>query len=714
MLQRYGIPIDTISSSDDVMEWESSVPPEMFEDDSATITLSCPSQKLILSDEESEVSSPDTEQKDESCQTESSLTNSVILEKDEYERLIRDASRSFDLQNEVTQVRLRCTELFGDDGNPEMDPIKFEKVCEDAGARNIFQSIYKSICAERMSESRLYLNRIRTMVIIYILVFGQSQKSNWFQVSLSRTLSQYGISEPGLAALRNLGIAAHPRTVQTAKVSAASSHLEQVKNFFHEVTAKNQFIVIFIDDYHNIHTKHRANEKQQTQAVHMATLLVKVFEDIKAVPVHQSSSPLSQNPADISLLHKVVADNMSSLSKSYAEEMPDWVTAKYFDPAAERERLLVHDYQQTEIKKMRSMKDTKLVDSLEIPLKSFQDLISALTHMLENGLSTYLEQFFVPFVGDWPTQFYMRQLAYSTTSFLQNQSSFLPFIGPLHISLNSRETLFLTFHPIFADLYSFLFGEKAILANKPKPWRQSALIECLYSGWSLIRSEIVSIFSHCKDVEYVTLLNLLDNYCPLVLSIYSIEFKNNHAEHYFQSVLRCWVMLSVFKRRHYDKALLILLTTIEHLKAINHPLCHTIFNSLVAFDEYSVENFHSVLRGRTKVTDTGSQIQLQAREIDACKHELHEFKSWFVPPRRNTYSPGKMQNLKLKASEYLIQVFKKLLSNTGKARKVERTSRQPKGITKWILPNLFGEDKTVSNKVMPLGFSCEDDPFPER
>ncbi len=49
-------------------------------------------------------------------------------------------------------------------------------------------------------------------------------------------------------------------------------------------------------------------------------------EDIKAVPVHLSSSPLSQNLADISLLHKIVA-----------EEMPDWLTAKYFDPAAERD-----------------------------------------------------------------------------------------------------------------------------------------------------------------------------------------------------------------------------------------------------------------------------------------------------------------------------------------------------------------------------------------
>ncbi len=42
---------------------------------------------------------------------------------------------------------------------------------------------------------------------------------------------------------------------------------------------------------------------------------------------------------------------------------------------------------------MRLTKNTKLVDSLDI--SKFQDLISALNHMLKNGLPTYLEQFFV-------------------------------------------------------------------------------------------------------------------------------------------------------------------------------------------------------------------------------------------------------------------------------------------------------------------------------
>ena len=119
-----------------------------------------------------------------------------------------------------------------------------------------------------------------------------------------------------------------------------------------------------------MHTKHQAIVKQQTQAAYMATLLVKFVEFIRAVPVMQNESPLSKYPADISYLHKLIFNNMSSLSKSYAQEMPDLVTAQYFDQVAERQRLLVHDYQQTEIRKLRSMENTKLVDCLEIPLKS--------------------------------------------------------------------------------------------------------------------------------------------------------------------------------------------------------------------------------------------------------------------------------------------------------------------------------------------------------
>ena len=214
----------------------------------------------------------------------------------------------------------------------------------------------------------------------------------------------------------------------------------------------------------------------------------------------------------------------------------------------------------------------------------------------------------------------------------------------------------------------------------------------------------MSAFNNCKEVEYVTLLNLLDSYCPLVLSLYSIEFKKNYSSHYMQSVLCCWVMLMVFKRRHYNKAFLILLTTFNYLKETGCPLFDIFLNSLVAFDEYPVENFHSILIGRTKVTDTGDKIFFKAREIDACKHQLQEFKSWFVPPQKYSFCPGKIKALKVKAAKFLVEKFATLKTSPDQGKMVPTTSRQRKTVSKWMPPNIFGEE-VVTNQVLPLGYN---------
>ena len=151
--------------------------------------------------------------------------------------------------------------------------------------------------------------------------------------------------------------------------------------------------------------------------------------------------------------------------------MSDWVLAKYFDPDAERQRLLVHDYQQTENQQMRYMDNTKLVDSIELDLKSLENVLIAVNKMLTSGLEIYLNHFVAAFVGDWPMQFFVRQLVYGTSpSIPASLKNVVPLIGPLHISLNARECVMLNFHHIFADIYSFLFGKKAQLAKKPKLW----------------------------------------------------------------------------------------------------------------------------------------------------------------------------------------------------------------------------------------------------
>ena len=137
--------------------------------------------------------------------------------------------------------------------------------------------------------------------------------------------------------------------------------------------------------------------------------------------------------------------------------------------------------------------------------------------------------------GDWPAQFYIRQNVYSkcylgethtsTTSndnqqpdfheYLQENSfqsignsrrritqplqAAVPLLGPLHVSLNAREDLMINFHSFFKHIYESIFaGSK--LADKPKPWRTSLILELTYGGWTLIRERVRDTFSQCKHL----------------------------------------------------------------------------------------------------------------------------------------------------------------------------------------------------------------------
>ena len=93
---------------------------------------------------------------------------------------------------------------------------------------------------------------------------------------------------------------------------------------------------------------------------------------------------------------------------------------------------------------------------------------------------------------------------------------------------------------------------------------------------------------------------------------------------------------------------------------------------------------------------------------------LQSFQSAFVPPRKFTFSRKKIDGLKAKAAEFLTNKFETLHDNPNMAVELARKPRQPKYMTKWKLPNLFG-DKVVTNRVLPLGFtSVENPPNPAR
>ena len=56
-------------------------------------------------------------------------------------------------------------------------------------------------------------------------------------------------------------------------------------------------------------------------------------------------------------------------------------------------------------------------------------------------------------------------------------------MGPLHVSLNSRETVMLLFYEFFNLAYKHIFGKNKKLANEPRPWRINLLLQLISDAW---------------------------------------------------------------------------------------------------------------------------------------------------------------------------------------------------------------------------------------
>src|SRR6185369_16174413 len=115
------------------------------------------------------------------------------------------------------------------------------------------------------------------------------------------------------------------------------------------------------------------------------------------------------------------------------------------------------------------MNDVRIVGLQEGNLHSLEDYIKA-SSMITNlsELSVYLQQNAVPIVADFPGQLFFRKLI---SKLLKNENqnlnnlnvkNFVPLLGPLHVSLNSREQTVLVHHKFFEKMFHHVFGDNKV------------------------------------------------------------------------------------------------------------------------------------------------------------------------------------------------------------------------------------------------------------
>ncbi|PKB97921.1 hypothetical protein RhiirA5_432287 [Rhizophagus irregularis] len=278
--------------------------------------------------------------------------------------------------------------------------------------------------------------------------------------------------------------------------------------------------------------------------------------------------------------------------------------------------------------------------------------------------------------------------------------SIIPMIGLLHISLNSRETLFQQYHFFFEMIYHDLFEANKILAQKPKPRLINLILNLTFYGSKNICNLIINRFRNIKDVEYLMMIDLLDNSLPLTLDIYTKLFRCRFFEGYLKSVIKIWILFQRLHRHNYNKAPLIFLSDVFSWTLNDHPILDILKNNLPIFNDYFVENFHSSLRYQTAKSNTDKQIIQKAKTIDIERND-DEFKNTFINTKNTNISKVKLISLEKKVSLFLLSFFNIIYHNIGKSSNNNNNNM-------FELPSF--NNRNVNVKLFPLAWSTSNIP----
>ena len=224
-------------------------------------------------------------------------------------------------------------------------------------------------------------------------------------------------------------------------------------------------------------------------------------------------------------------------------------------------------------------------------------------------------------------------------------------------------------------------------AEKPKPW--TLLLDIVYNGWTLIRSDIREQFKHCKSLVYGILLTRLDSYMPLSLTIYAVTFKLSNFKEFYNAIIWMWSMFYCSRGKHYDKSSSVWLSNIICWKEHNPQLYETVVKNLCVIDEYLVKNSHSIIRGNTNPSDSPATIIHKAETIFTSQETQHNFRITFTPPKNYTFSRSQLKHLNLQSSKLLFDVFQDICEGDGS-----------------IVKQTFPEVLSFESVMLPLGFHC--------
>jgi len=436
--------------------------------------------------------------------------------------------------------------------------------------------------------------------------------------------------------------------------------------------------------------------------------------------IHTIHNP---NNVDAELLNWALKyDYISRFGVSYTEQSSKWFCIPDSSKLPESELinlLTVHTYDldlQSNLGENRKMDNVKLIDFVPQDLKSLFNYLDAIIPFIElPELQEYLRKNAIAVPADFPGQYYIRKAItlkrlYGDKISIPNQILHLvPLLGPLHVSLNTRESTIKMYYPFFNLLYKKLFKKRKNLSLTPPPWMVNYLLYISRSGWMIIRDTVINKFNIQKNLEYCTFLDLLDNIVPATLDIYATLFRGGHFEEYLETIFRLWTIMRRFGRKNYDKIMIAFISDVLYWQSIEHPMYNILSENLQDFNEYFVENFHSLIRRHTMGKSYNPEgLRRDAIFIDSQKHN-NDFMKPFINTKKYPYTKKNIDIMVKQTALFLIEFFQEIWSNLSSPQPTPQfTAKSIKSTNH----KFFVLDEVMKIGTLPTGYHTKSPPNP--
>jgi len=578
-----------------------------------------------------------------------------------------------------------------------------------------FDILYQSMDPFSKNEKTQEDLKKKIIILCYQIAGLRNKQITLGKKELALHMSSTGTSAAGIDLLSKCGITTSYKTVIREKNEIINRHEENLEEYIEKNI--DSLIIGLIDDYHDIHqSRNPANEKL-SQVAHMANTMIHVPK-ISPIPYFSNINEPVHNPlnVDVDLLSWVLtSDYISLFGVSYVERKSSWFCVSDSSNLTEDsliDHLTVHSYESdlhinhTETRKMDTV---KLVDFIPQELKSLNDYLNSINTFIKIPLiDNYLSEFIIPVPADYPGQYFLRKAITLRQIYQENSgisdkiTNFVPLLGPLHVSLNTRETTFKKYYPFFNLLYKDIFQRQRNISLTPQPWMIDLILHLAYSGWSIIRKHIIIKFQTIRNTEYQIFLELLDSIVPSTLDIYAILFREGHFQEYIETVFRLWTVMMRFKRKNYDKIMIAFLSDIFYWLTIDHPIYDILKEHLSEFNEYFIENFHSLVRRNTmRKNFNPDSLRRDALTIDFKRHNS-EFLNPFLNLKKYPYTKKKIDMMAKKSAVFLLGFFQKILANKDNGQIISKSKKKT-----YTLPTFNLE---VQFCILPSGYHTSKPP----